>query len=116
MWSSMNFCSRCCRALVLAEYTKSMSLPLVSSLLGEGPGQFGHGSRAGAGCGGLGAGCGAGLHPLGDALQDGGDAEQVVGHVEIPVGLERIDRAEPGAFAVAADVLVFRRNAQRGVV
>src|SRR5579862_144573 len=52
----------------------------------------------------------------GDALQDCREAEQVVGQVEVPVGEQRARVGAARAFAIPADVVAFRRNAERGVV
>ena len=79
---------------------------------GKAPGHLGQQRRAGGRTDSLGAGGGAGLDSLGNALQDGRDAKQVVGHVEVPVGLERFGCGKPGALAIAAYVLGFRRYAQ----
>src|SRR4051812_16422261 len=116
----MNFRRRAWSSRVLAEYSKSMWLSSWglkgSGPLGEAPGQFRHRPRRLAGGHRLLAGGGAGLHALGDALQDGGDAEHVVGHVEVPVGLQVGDGGQAGAVAVAAHVLVLGRDAERRVV
>src|SRR5580765_8360030 len=114
----MKALTRFWRSLVLAEYSKSMGSPEMEKrgglrLLGELPGQLGHRPGALGGIDGLLAGGGAGLDALGDALQDRGHAEEVVGLVEVPVGRQRLGRADAGALAVAADVLALGRDAQR---
>ena len=83
-------------------------------MLGEFPGHLRQRLDAGSRTDGLRTGGGTRFNALGDALQNGGDAEQVVGHVEIPVGLEHLRCGQTRALAVQADVFLFRRDTQTG--
>src|SRR6185312_16666227 len=121
MCSSMNLSSCACMALTLGVYSKSIGSSWCggfglndsgSGATGKFPGHLCERDDAAGGFGSLRTWRGPCFDSFGNPLQDGCQAEQVVGHVEVPVGLERIRGGEPGALAIQTDVFVFGRNAE----